>query len=68
MNETNGNEKISPELLALIHSLGAKQQIAKASYEAVIQEVSQQYKLAQGDNVDLATGIITRVEKKESAG
>lgn len=58
---TNGHgESISAELLTLIHSLASKQQTAKISYDAVIQEVSQQYKLTDGDHVDLATGKITR--------
>lgn len=58
--QTNGHESVSPELLALIRSLAARAQAAKTSYETVIQEVSAQYELGQGDGVDLATGVITR--------
>jgi hypothetical protein len=59
-------EMISPELLLLIQSLNGKLQLAKVSYETVINEVSQQYKLAEGDSVDLATGVIKRKAKIEA--
>lgn len=61
MIDSNGHdESISSELLTLIRSLAAKQQVAKASYETVVQEIFIQYKLQEGDHVDLTTGKITR--------
>lgn len=59
-------ETISPELLALIQSLNGKLQTAKIGYEAVVNEVFAQYKLAEGDGVDLATGVIKRKAKIEA--
>lgn len=56
-------ETLSPDLLAVFLAAKSKMDIAQAAYNAIAEEIVQQYKLTGKDSIDLGSGIITREQK-----
>lgn len=55
-------EQVPSDLLQILKVVKSKAMIAQSVYDALVQEVAMLYKLSEGDNLDIATGTISRKE------
>lgn len=58
-------EQLSPEILHLLRSTQSRVAVAKVAYDSLFDEIVAMYKLEQGDNLDISTGVIKRKPKEK---